>query len=104
LSACLSYNTAEAAARLRCSTATIRRMCRHGQLRYLRLGREYRITEDALAALENPSLVDIADATRWIAEARAEGRLGAEPPAEVLGKIAAILRQHYAEQAERTAS
>jgi excisionase family DNA binding protein len=91
----------EAAVRLNCSVHTIRRMCKRGQLRYLRLGREYRITEDAIAALEEqPSLADDADAARWIAEARAAGRLPAEPPAEVLGRIAEILRRHYAEQAD----
>jgi excisionase family DNA binding protein len=96
------YNSAEAAFRLRCSVHTIRRLCQRGQLRHLRLGREYRITEEAIAELEEqPAATDDADAARWIAEARAAGRLPAEPPAEVLGRIAEILRQHYAEQAER---
>lgn len=39
--------TAEAARAFRCSPDLIRRMCERGELRHIRIGRQYRIPADA---------------------------------------------------------
>jgi hypothetical protein len=43
----------------------------------------------------------IADARRWVADARARGVLSAEPKPEAISYIAGVLRQHIAEQEAR---
>jgi excisionase family DNA binding protein len=95
--------TAEAGEVLNVTRATVIAYCKQGQLEHVRLNRQYRIPESALVEFAAGRTVE-ADAQRMLDLSIAEGTLPAEPPPEVLGRIAEILRQHYAEQAERTAS
>jgi excisionase family DNA binding protein len=100
----VAYTTAQVAEMLDCSTDTVVAMCKNGQLRHLRLRREFRITEDPIEALSVRAHDAERDVVRrWLEEAKAEGSLPAEPAPETLALIARILRQHYAEQADRAA-
>jgi excisionase family DNA binding protein len=104
----LSYlTTRQVAEILNVSTETVVNMCKDGRLRHIRLDRQYRIPDDALEEFtgEPRHVLELdADAARLVAEARAAGRIPADPPPELVGLIVAILRQYYADQPERTAS
>jgi excisionase family DNA binding protein len=95
--------TTQAAKVLNVTRATVISYCKQGELEHVRLERQYRVPESALLAFAARRTVE-ADAQRMLDVSIAEGTLPAEPPPEVLGRIAEILRQHYAEQSERTAS
>jgi excisionase family DNA binding protein len=98
----VSYTTAQVAEMLNCSVDTVVAMCKNGQLRHLRLGRQFRITEDPLEALAVYRRgAERADARRALDEAIADGRLPAELSAESQTLIARILRNHLDEQADR---
>jgi excisionase family DNA binding protein len=90
--------TTEVADILKVSVPTVISYCRHGGLGHTKVQRQYRIP---VADLEEFVARDsvAADARRMLDASIAEGRLPAEPPPEVLGRIAEILRQHNAEQA-----
>jgi hypothetical protein len=77
-----------------------------GELGSVRIGRQWRIPEPALAALMGETEPDPADeaARQTVVRSRAMGRLPDRVPPEVLGRIAAIIQDHYREQADRPAS
>jgi excisionase family DNA binding protein len=94
---------AQVAEVLNVSPSTVINYCKQGEIEHTRLKRQYRISEDALREFAARGTVE-ADAQLMLDRSIAEGSLPAEPAPEVLGRIAEILRQHYLEQAERTAS
>jgi excisionase family DNA binding protein len=100
------YTTTEAADILRTSVPTVRNLITTGRLGSVRLGRQWRIPEEALAALIGDHDADPADvaARETVERSRALGRLPDEVPAEVLGHIAAIIQDHYRDQADRNSA
>jgi len=105
--ASVSYTTAQVAQILNCSTDTVVAMCKSGQLRHLRLGRQFRIIEEPLEALElRRRKAERADARRAIDEARADGRLPPKLSAEAIALVRRILGEVADEQTglERDAS
>jgi excisionase family DNA binding protein len=93
--------TAEVSEALKVSSETVVNYCRRGELAHVKVRRQYRIPETALAEFLARGGTVEADARRMLDTSIAEGLLPAEPPPEVLGRIAEILRQHYREQADR---
>jgi excisionase family DNA binding protein len=101
----VSYTTGQVAKKLNCSTDTVVAMCKNGQLRHLRLGRQFRIVEDPLEALAvHRRQGERADARRLLDNAIADGRLPAELAAEDLAVLRRIMRELADEQVEQTAS
>jgi excisionase family DNA binding protein len=96
--------TAEVAEVLKCSPETVVSYCRRRELEHIKVRRQYRIPEHALEAFAARGGTVQADARRMLDTSIGEGLLPAEAPPEVLGKIAEILRQHYTDQATRTAT
>jgi excisionase family DNA binding protein len=93
--------TAEVAEACKVSQETVVNYCRRGELAHVKIRRQYRIPEPALAEFLARGGTVEADARRMLDNSIAEGLLPAEAPPEVLGRIAEILRQHYAEQVDR---
>jgi hypothetical protein len=79
---------AELADRWRCCIDTVRVRCMSGQLGAVKESRHWKIPLEGVKA--------------WEAE-RTPDRAGLDEPAEVVARISAILRQHYAEQSARAA-
>jgi excisionase family DNA binding protein len=49
------YPVKDVASRLACSEETVRRLIRGGQLKAVRLGRDYRVSENAIACSLKPT-------------------------------------------------
>jgi excisionase family DNA binding protein len=94
--------TAEVAEVLNISRATVVNYCKRNELGHVRLDRQYRIPASAVEDFAAERTVEAA-AQRMLQRSIDEGTLPPEPSPEVLGRIAEILRQHYAEQAEQSA-
>ena len=93
--------TGQVAEILQISVPTVVRLCRRGELRHIKVagGRQYRVPTEALTEyVERDTVLD--DARYMLAKAISEGRLPADPSPELLGRIAEVLRQHYANEAE----
>jgi excisionase family DNA binding protein len=95
--------TAEVAEILKVSPETVVNYCRRSELDHIKVRRQYRIPEPGLAKFLAGAGTVEADARRMLDRSIAEGLIPEDPPPEVLGRIAEVLRQHYRDQADRQA-